>query len=195
MSLTFTLPVATARGILNDPTAVRYSAADLLQYANDALDQMVVLAPQLFLTAGTVTCVTGKTLQTLAAASAHALVAVLRIAGGKAVTPADLTTLDRYSPNWHTAANAAAVHWMPVEGSLLNFLVYPPAPADQVLDVLYTRVPAEYALTDNTGLPNTLVDAIADYIVARAESRDDDHVRSERAQMFMASFVAKVKGA
>lgn len=194
MSLTLAQPVATARGILNDPAAVRYSAADLLQYGNDALDQILALAPHLFNTEGNVTCLAGKTLQSVSYADAHALVAVRRIVDGPALTVVDQDTLDRYDRNWHTATPAAAIHWMPVEGAPTRFLVYPPAPANQVLDVLYTRIPAEYTINANTELPATLADAVADYIVARAESRDDEHVNTGRAAQFLASFVTKVRG-
>jgi hypothetical protein len=72
--------------------------------------------------------------------------------------------------------------------------VYPPAPADQIVEVLYVRIPSEYAIDADTGLPAIYGDAITDYIVYRAESRDDEHVNSNRAAQFLASFVQKVKG-
>jgi len=194
MSLTLTLPVATARGILNDPSAVRYSAADLLQYANDSLDQIVVLEPRLFLTFGTTICLANQAIQQLPVATAVKLVSVVRTKSGKIITLADKDALDRYNPNWNVTTGTEVIHWMPVEGSLTHFWVYPPQSAAKTLDVLYTRVPAEYTLTANTGLPNNLVDAIADYIVYRAETRDDEHVNSNRATQFFASFAAKVKG-
>jgi hypothetical protein len=47
--LLLSAPIATARGILGDTTATyRYSDADLLQYANDAIDVAVTLKPSLF---------------------------------------------------------------------------------------------------------------------------------------------------
>jgi len=194
MSLTLAVPIATARGILNDPDAVRFSAVDLLSYANDALDQLVTLAPQLFLTEGEVTCVAGKTMQTLDFAGTQALVSVRRVKNGKAITPADRATLDAFLPTWHTVASAAAIHWSLVEGDPRRFLIYPPAPVGQVLDVTFIRIPEEYGVGIDTGIPNTYSDAVADYIVYRAESRDDEHVNTGRAAQFLASFVSKIKG-
>lgn len=186
--------ISIARGILNDPNGVRYSDADLLRYANDALDQMVVLAPRLFYTDGEVLCVAGETLQTVGYGDAHALVAVRRVKNGNAVTPADRASLDAFDPAWHRATAAAAVHWLAVENDPVRFLVYPPAPVGQVLEVQYVHVPPEYTATADTTLPATYEDAVSDYIVSRAEARDDEHVNSQRVQQFSNSFVAKVKG-
>lgn len=195
MPLTLSTPISIARGILNDTdsTSYRYSAADLLQYANDALDQLTALVPQLFYTRGQHTCATGVN-QSLSFSTALALVAVERIQDGDAVTKSDATILDLYDPTWRTAASGAAKHWLPVLDDPRRFLVYPPAADTQVLDVIYIAVPPEYDVGDDTGLPSTLADAVADYIVSRAESRDDEHVVNQRAQAFLTSFIQKTKG-
>jgi hypothetical protein len=194
MSLTLAPSITTARGILNDPDADRYSASDLLQYANDALDQMVILAPRLFYTEGEVECVAGKTLQSVSYADAQALVEVRRVKDGPVITVTDRAALDAYLPTWHTITPDEAIHWMPVDGDPLRFLLYPPAPAAQIVEVRYVSIPGEYALDEDTGLPTTYSDAIADYIVYRCESRNDESVNSNRAAQFLASFVQKVKG-
>jgi len=187
-------PIATARGILNDPDAVRYSADDLSQYANDALDQIVQLVPQHFYSTGEIGCVAGETLQSVPNAEARSLLDVRRIKNGSVVRVTDRATLDAFDPDWNTATPGPARHWMPVADDPLRFLVYPPAPAGQTLVVSYVRIPEEFTDSADTGLPTSLSDAIADYIVARAESRDATHVVSGRVAQFMSSFVAKVKG-
>lgn len=192
--LTLSASIATARGILNDPSAVRYTAADLLGYANDALDQIVGMLPQLFHTDGTLACIAGSVEQELPLATGISLVRVNNVVGGNAVNPADRNMLDAYHPGWRNDTAGAAVNWMPVDNAPRKFLVYPKAPPAQTLDITYVAVPGEYTATDNTGLPTVLSDAIADYVVYRAESRDDEHVNSNRAAQFMASFVAKVRG-
>lgn len=193
MGLLLSTPIATARGILNDPGAVRYSAADLLTYGNDALDQIVGILPQLFHTDATLTCVAGVA-QELTLVSALALVRVNNIQSGNAVTPADRSMLDRFNPAWRSATAAATTNWMPVDGHPRRFLVTPPAVAGQVLNVTYVAVPGEYAVSADTGVPASLADAVADYIVYRAESRDDEFINTNRAAQFLASFVQKVTG-
>lgn len=193
MGLQLVSPVTVARTILNDPDAVRYSAVDLLQYANDALDQIVGLVPELFVTDGTHTCTAGVD-QTLTHNTAISLYNVNRVQGGDVVAKCDLTILDTFDPAWRSAASGAAKNWAMKHLNPLKFMVYPPAPVNQVLEISYVKVPSEYALTEDTGLPANLADAISDYVIYRAESRDDEHVNSERAAQFMASFVKKVKG-
>lgn len=193
MALQLVSPVTVARTVLNDPDAVRYSATDLLQYANEALDQIVGLVPELFVTDGTHTCTAGVD-QTLTHNTAISLYNVHRVQGGEVVTKCDLTILDQLDPAWRSAAGAPTKHWSMKHLGPLKFMVYPPAPVNQVLEVSYVKVPAEYGLNDDTGLPANLADAISDYVIYRAESRDDEHVNSERAAQFMASFVKKVKG-
>lgn len=187
-------PIATARGILNDPSAVRYSDADLLSYANDALDHLVTLMPTLFYSTGDLPCAAGETLQQVPTYEAKSLLSVRRIKGGGAVRKADKDVLEAYDPDWHLAAAGPAKHWMPVDDDPLRFYIYPKAPAGQVLELSYVRVPGEFAATDDTELPTSLSDAIADYIVSRAESRNDESVLTERAQTFFTSFVSKVRG-
>ncbi len=198
MPLTLQTSITTARSILNDPVsgpaAPRYSNTDLLRYANDALDQIVTLTPQLFYARGTVTCISGVE-QTLSFTNARALVVVERDQTGGAVTLTDSVILDLYDPNWRKAPAGPIKHWMRVGDDPLKFLVYPPSTSGQVLWVIYVRTPSEYAADADTGLPDTLSDAVADYIVYRAESRDDEYVNTNRATQFLNSFIAKVKGA
>lgn len=196
MSLKLNAPIDTAIGILSDLGSVRYPRADLLQYANDALDQLVTLAPHLFNTEGEVECVPAETIQSVSYDDAHALVSIRRVKNGPAVTQCERAALDAYDPLWHDASKAGmATNWMPIDGDPVRFLIAPPAPGNQVLVIIYTKIPGEYGEGDETDIPATYSDAIADYIVGRAEARDDDHVNTGRSAQFMASFVAKVKGA
>lgn len=192
--LTLATPISTARGILQDPDATRYSDADLLQYANDALDVMVGIVPQLFYQDIEHACATDKAEQALSFGSYRALVDVLRVKNGPAVLPGDRATLDAFMPGWRSSTSAAAQNWMPVGDDPLRFEVYPPAPAGQVLICKVVQVPPEYTDAQDTGLPATLSDAIADYVVAKAESRDAEHVLSARAKQFFDMFASKIGG-
>ncbi|MEN6540826.1 MAG: DUF6682 family protein [Mizugakiibacter sp.] len=194
MPLKLSSPISIARGILNDTDAggYRYSDADLLQYANDALDVMVGIVPQLFYQDIEYTCTANQAEQALSFGTYRALVDVLRIKGGGAVTRGDRTTLDDFKPGWRLDASGPAQDWMKVDDDPIRFLIQPPAPNGQILICKVVPVPAEYLATDDTGLPNDCADMIADYIVARAESRDAEHVISQRAQMFGQSFISKL---
>lgn len=185
--------IDTAVTVLND-AGVTYERADLLRYANDALDAMLLLAPHLFHETGELDCVDGETIQAVSFADAHALASVIRVKGGSALNSFDKKTMDAYRPNWHQDAAGPARGWCPDDtGNPMRFYIWPKAPANQILEVVYVRVPGEYSETDDTGLPATYVGAVADYIVATAESRDDEHVNGNRAVLFFNKFTAHFK--
>ena len=59
----------------------------------------------------------------------------------------------------------------------------------------YARIPGTYAMTDTIiDIQLTLQPALIDYVVYRAEAKDDEHSLSQRAGQFYQSFVTKVKG-
>lgn len=62
-----------------------------------------------------------------------------------------------------------------------------------MLDVRYVRNPAEVAIDDVIGdLPLAYQPALADYVVYRAESKDDEHVLNQRAAAHYAAFKIKL---
>lgn len=195
MGMTLQQAIDTAEMVLNDTSNVTYTAGELLEYGNGAIRTLVSLVPQYFYERGEVQCVAGETAQAVTFGDAHALVSVDRIKGGDIVAPADKAALDRFSPSWQTAAAGAAENWMPHADSAVRFYVYPKAPVGQVLEVTYVAIPATYAAADDTGLPVTLAPAVADYIVGMAMSKDDEHINAGRAQAFLGSFAARIKGA
>ena len=182
--------IDTAVTILNDD-GVTYARADLLRYANDALDAMLLLAPHLFHETGELSCVDGETIQAISFDDAHALASVVRVKNGNALNMFDKATMDMYRPGWHQDPAGPARGWCPdASGNPMRFYIWPKAPANQILEVVYVRVPKEYGETEETGLPATYAGAIADFIVASAESRDDEHANSGRAVMFFNKFMA-----
>ena len=196
MGLKLSSAITIARGILADTTPdYRYSDADLLEYGNGALRSLTTLKPSLLSTEGDVTCATGKALQSIGFADAHALIQVQSVKDGNVITLIDRTVLDSFSPGWMQMTAGAAQHWMPHADDPFKFYLYPPAPAGQQVTVLYVRVPATYTADQDTGLPESLNDAVTDYIVGMAESRDDEHVNTGRATMFLNQFSARITGA
>jgi hypothetical protein len=193
MSLTLQSPITTARTILNDPTAVRYSEADLLRYANDALDALAKVAPTVFYERTTHTCVAGV-VQQLQVTTSLGLVDVHRVVGGNVVTAIDAKMLDLYNPYWRSMTADVAKHWAKDTNDARSFIVYPPSAANQQLEVTHVMLPGEYTAVEATPVPMAYSDAISDYIVYRAESRDEEHVVSQRAAQFLASFIQKAGG-
>jgi hypothetical protein len=186
-----------ARYITNDGDSVglRQSDPELLTYFNDGLKESVELAEHLFINTGDFTCVTNKTEQAITFAEARKLLNVLRIKFGVAVHEMDLSALAAFNPNWSNDAMGPAQNWFKFQGDPLRFYLYPKAPEMQVLEVTYVRNAGVYALNDNvTEVPDGIKPAIADYIIYRAESKDDEHSVSGRAVAHYQSFVQKLTG-
>jgi hypothetical protein len=195
MGMTLQSCVTEARGLLNDTTATyRYSDADLLQYANDALDELAAnpITQHYFTRIGTMECVLGQTRQQVGFDDTLALVDIVRVVGGSVPMMADRATLDAFSPGWHSATSGAATNWFPDPTSKVRFYVYPPAPSGQELEVRYVAIPSEYAIGTDTGLPTTLLSPIADYICYRAELREDEYAVQGKALAFYQAFLSKV---
>lgn len=186
---TFADAIAAARTILNDTEETyAYSTADLVVYANDGLATMALLRPDLFEVTATLTCVAGAIQQ--APATCARLMEVFCVVGGDVVTEVPRETLDRFRPGWMSEANAAPVNWARHPRSDRMFFVYPPATMGTSLLAQYAATPTRVALGDIgvTLLPvsDIYFPALVDFIVGRAEMRDDEHANDGRAQQMMA---------
>lgn len=170
----------------------RQSDAELLSYVNEALREACVLRSDLFSTVQDLLCVTGTCDQAISFDQATGLIEVLSIKNGPAVTLMDRQAMELFKPSWRSDAAGPAVHWAPMAGDRLAFAIYPKSPAGQVLSVRYVRNPSTYAMDDVIGdLPLAYQPAIADYVVYRAESKDDEHVLNQRAAAHYAAFKTK----
>jgi len=186
-----------ARSIYNDQDTVslRISNIDLLGYVNDGLKECSVVAPQYFKTSGDFSCTEGQTEQAITFSNAQAIDQVVRIKDGKAVLPMDLMAMSAFNPDWASDAAAPAQNWTRFSGDPLRFYIYPKAPDMQLLEVIYIRNPQTYTLNDAiTEVPESVAPALADYVIYRSESRDDEHSNSGRAVSHYQAFVQKLGG-
>ena len=191
--------ITTARTIYNDADSALYRKADseLLGYINEGLREISALKPELFMTIGDLICTVGAVEQTVTFNDAQALVNVLCIHAGAALTPFDIDTMNAFNPGWRADTAGSAVQWSKYPGDPLRFFIYPKAPAAaQTLDVMYIRNPTTLTLVDAiTEIPAGYMPALVDYTVYRAEIADDEFSNNQRATTMYASFVGKIKGA
>lgn len=183
--------IPVARAVLNDTDTegYRYSNDDLVAIGNGALRALAEIKPEWLAGDIEFACAAGAS-QSLPETE-HAFLGVVMVKNGSVVTPTDKTALDVFMPGWRNQAAQPTVHWMPDAGKL-DFLVYPPSSAGQVLIVRSVRVPGPYALDDDTGLPETLTEAVADYMVSVAEARNDEDVLTQRSSQFLSQFAARL---
>ena len=190
--------IDTARYVVNDTVSTLYRQAntELLAYVNAGIQEASALRPEWFYSVTTFSCTAGQVEQNISPTTAQELVKVISVNGGNIVTPFDMDAMDRFRPGWRVETAGAAQQWGRFTNDGLRFFVYPKAPVSQTLDVLVVTVPTTLALTDPiTEVPTAVEAALADYVIYRAESKDDEHVNSGRAAAAYQSFVAKIKEA
>ncbi|MBI5255523.1 MAG: hypothetical protein HY855_03415 [Burkholderiales bacterium] len=196
MARTYTLTVgsviAKARRMLNDTRGdMGYRAEDeeLIGALSEALRAMVPIVPGQFAEVVTHACAAGAR-QTI---EAERSVALLDIPG---LTEGDMATLNAFAPGWTTAAAGAAREFMRLPGEPLSFMVYPPAQAAAQLHPRVVITPQELAGDDLDALlpvPEAFEPMLVEYVVGRAEVKDDEHSENSRAAQLLDRFTAGVK--
>lgn len=189
--------ITTARQLINDNDSLgfRQTNDELLRYVNDGIREASLLESKYFYTSGNFQCLQSQTEQTVTFADAQKLIDVLRIKDGSQVFQTSIAAIAQFNPNWSSDPEGAAQNWARYEGDPLRFYIYPKAPNMQLLEVIYVRNPAVYALNDPIGeIPQSWESAIADYVIYRAESKDDEHTVSGRAMASYSSFKSKITG-
>ena len=185
---------------LQDPTSIRWPVAELVRYLNDGQREVALYRPDSMGTTATVTCVAG-TKQALPANGAK-LIDVVRNATGtkKAVRLTNREILDAQTPGWHNLTGVGEVlHYMYDPRDPRVFYVYPPATASAQLDIVYSAYPLDVtepadgslytAVAGNIGVPDIYTNALQDYILYRAYTKDSEYAgNAARAQAHYAAF-------
>lgn len=187
---------------LQDTTSVRWPVNELVRYLNDGQREIVLYRPDSMVTNATVTCVAG-TKQALPTNGVK-LIEVIRNAAAtsakKSVRMINREILDAQIPGWHNLAGVNEVlHFMYDPRDPKTFYVYPPATTSAQLDIVYSAYPTDItetadgvlytAVTGNISLPDIYGNAILDYILYRAYTKDSEYAGNvQRAQAHYAAF-------
>ncbi len=185
--------IAEVRKMLQDTNAnaalQRYSDAELLGFANQALKRIAVLRPDLFAKIAEYTTTAGEVLQTAPADSLR-IMEVFRVKDGSAIRETNRLTLDQTYPDWANDDPGATVNWMRHPRNANRFFIYPKAPAAQVLIIEYSQAPKMYNLGEAVELlSDAYFPVVVDGTIFLAESIDNEHVNSNRAKLFQDSFI------
>jgi hypothetical protein len=181
--------VTEVRRMLQDENSPqRYSDTVLLGFANQSLRRIAVLRPDLFAKVTTMTCTTNEAIQSAPTDSLR-IMEVFSVSGGNGCIETNRESLDQAYPQWMNDTASAAVNWMRHTRNANKFFIYPKAPSGQVLDIEYSQSPPTY---DGTTTVDLLSDAyfpvVVDATIFLAESVDNEHVNSKRAEIFYNSF-------
>lgn len=182
--------------ILQDTTHIRWDSTELLKWLNDAQREIVMRKPDAYVTSASLALVEG-TRQSLPATGVQ-LIDVSRNLGptdtpadGPAVTYMPRKILDNSKRSWHTETAAAVIqHFCFDERDPKKFYVYPPADATSSVEIIFAAAPADILISDTITLDDIFANAILDYILYRAYSKDADYTaNSPRAQAAYQSFL------
>lgn len=196
MPITFQATIDAARFTLNDAAKIRNPDAKCLVYLNDGLYTLCQYRADMFIITGDIPCTAGQVEQIVPAGSV-ALIDVMAIKGGGAIDRTDIDSLRSYRASWRTDPAAPAQNWAfapedPEKQTGRTFIIYPQAPANQILTGQWIQTPTPCPIgqigTAMLPVPDTYVVALEAYIIFRCEMEDDEHVTTERGVQFFAAF-------
>ena len=172
---------------LQDPNAIRWPTAELVRYMNDGQRDIVLVRPDATSKVGTMSLAAGAR-QTLPSDGAK-LMEIIRNSGGnkRAIRMVSRVVLDAQVPDWYNATGVTEIkHYMFDSREPRVFYVYPPAASTGVsVDMVYSAYPTEItepaanalytAVTGNISVADIYVNALVNYILYRAYSKDSEN--------------------
>lgn len=201
-TLTAASLISRARLLSQDPTGVRWSDSELLQWLNDGQREVVLYKPDAKAENTTLKLVSG-TKQSIPS-DGLSLIKVTRNMGsagstpGKAVLLVDSAILNSQIPDWHTAtASNVALHYCYDDRDPKTFYVYPPQPVTtHYVELVYSTIPANLSSTSSTiDVDDIYGNALVDYVLYRAFSKDADFAgNGNRVMAHFQAFMAAVGG-
>lgn len=179
---------------LQDPTFVRWTQQELLDYLNDAQRQVVLFRPDAKTVNNAFTCVASAK-QSLPADGLR-LMSVLRNTDGRAITKVSRKTLDVQLPNWYeTAIGTDGVkHYVydPLDPKV--FYLFPKPAITNSVDIVYSVSPTDIVVSNFTtdtqviGVDDIYANAIMDYMMYRAYQKDSEFANLNRSSVYYQSF-------
>lgn len=207
MTLTAKSIVKRATDLIQDQTSVRWPANELVRWLNDGQREVLIHRPDALNTTATVTMAAGsrQDLDNMALTPPPAkLLEVTRNMAAtsqkRAVRLVPRQILDAQIPGWHGLAGSVDIaHYMFDPRDPKTFYVYPPALATAQLELTYAAYPVDVAepadgatyndVAGNIGVPDIYGNALLDYILYRAYSKDSEYAdNGERAAAHYAAF-------
>ena len=186
---------------LQDNTSIRWPVSELVRYLNDAQREVILYRPDAAVTNASVPLVTGSR-QSLPMGGTKLVEVVRNSAGTKrAVRMVNREILDAQLPGWHAQTGVTEIlHYMYDPREPRVFYVYPPAAATgAAVDLSYAAMPADIAepaegalytaVTGNLGVPDIYGNAVQDYVLYRAYTKDSEYAgNAARAQAHYGAF-------
>lgn len=189
--------------ILFDNTNVRWPEAELIDYINDAMRQIVLFRPDANPKNENLSLVTG-TKQSIPSSGIR-LLRVVRNMGSNGTTPGNAIreisrlALDAEIDDWHSAAKhgTSVKHYVFDDVDPRTFYVYPGLATGQTLhiEIIYSDNPTTVTASGQTlDLKDQHINPILDWVLYRAYSKDADYAGNmNRANSHLQSFANELQ--
>lgn len=188
--------ISGARVILNDEDASEYqhATADLIRYANDYLLRITKLAPELMVETRQIVLVAGE-LQSIDRLTTNGLSRILKRQDGLRPRLVALDALDLQFNTWPASDAAPVKEWAPIGDDPWSFMVYPPSPAGQTLQVRVFAVPGQIGLDDVCPIADSFRAAGEHFVAGRAlvKNTNPQAVAKGQALLQMAATLSGVQ--
>ena len=196
MSTTAQSVIHRAAIALNDLSAVRWTTAELVRYLNDGQRDIALIRPDATATSATLT-LAGGARQTIASGGAK-LLDVIRNSGGakRAIRLTDRAVLDALNPDWYSKTGVTEIrHYTFDSREPRVFYVYPPAASSGAsVEMVYSAYPTDItepsagttysAVSGNISVQDIFANALTNYILYRAFSKDAETVNAAAATSY-----------
>jgi hypothetical protein len=180
---------------LQDPSAVRWTTAELVRYLNDGQRDIALIRPDATATPASMALAVGAR-QNLPAVGAK-LLDVIRNSNGtqRAIRLTSRAVLDAHNPDWYSKAGTTDIrHYTFDSREPRVFYVYPPAAVGASVEMVYSAYPANItepsagalytAVSGDLSVQDIFANALTNYILYRAFSKDAETVNATAASTY-----------
>lgn len=175
------------RLVLDDQAGTGWSADELISWVNDACLFVALLRPDACSVNSNMTLAAGakQSIAGLTPVGMRLLDVVYNVTTGRAMRMADRRRIDSAAPTWYGATQAAPTDYTFDNRDPATFYVYPPSPAGQQVNIVYSRVPVKISSGDvataDLSPADIYMDPIVNYVLFRAKSKEVEHASDQGA--------------
>lgn len=168
-----------AAALLSDEEFVRWKESELLEWLNDA--QRVIArgpASDVYVLRDNLACA-GGSVQNLPEDNLRLIDVVKNVSSGRSILQADYAMANTLAPTWRESTAGEAENYFYDERNPHQVELYPPQSGGELVEIVYNADPPDAQITGNLVINDTFADAVLDFMVYRALSKDTEDTATD----------------